>query len=193
MQDLAPEYDAIINLAGIEDQFTSKLSSDDIFDDFDKAICTQTCSNIPLTHMIAKMLAPNGYVAYPAKLQGFYQGSSDAAEKVGDSKAMAPMDYIAHMVTMKQGLDLACDRDMEQVIHQNTCVNMLLFTEDTMVRKKDKYGDPKVLKVKETKLEGIAGLLKHWAGGDARPENGSFVSFDFSQNKKGKIIMPVLH
>ena len=37
--------------------------------------------------------------------------------------------------------------------------------------------------------EGVATLLKMWASGDNRPENGGFVGFR-SEGKRGKIIYP---
>ena len=46
------------------------------------------------------------------------------------------------------------------------------------------------MKVFQRKLQAIAKLLKYWSKGDGRPENGSFVGFDFSYAKNASVILP---
>ena len=74
-------------------------------------------------------------------------------------------------------MDLSVERQVEEVIYENAIVNVVLFEE--LIKEKAKK-NPTEAKIFQRKLKGIAKMLKYWASGDGRPENGSFVSFDFS-------------
>lgn len=87
----------------------------------------------------------------------------------------------------KQALDLASDREVEEVIWSNVSVNVLL--NEDLISEKDRKS-PASMKVFNRKQEGIATMLKYWASGEGRPENGSFVGFDFSQYKDGSVVLP---
>lgn len=82
---------------------------------------------------------------------------------------------------------MASDREVEEVIYVNACVNLVLH--EPLISDKGRKSANE-MKVYQRKLEGIAKLLKFWASGEARPENGSFVGFDFSQYKNGSVVLP---
>jgi hypothetical protein len=84
-------------------------------------------------------------------------------------------------------MDLASERDEEEVIWGNVAVNVLLTEE--LITEKDRKS-PAITKVFNRKQEGIATLLKYWASGEGRPENGAFVGFDFSKYKDGSVVLP---
>jgi hypothetical protein len=56
--------------------------------------------------------------------------------------------------------------------------------------KEKKRTNPKEVKVHKNKLNSMAELIKFFATGENRPENGAFVGFDFSMNKRGKVALP---
>lgn len=58
-----------------------------------------------------------------------------------------------------------------------------------MISQKDRKSKVEMKKF-NSKLEGIANMLKYWASGDNTPENGAFVQFDQSLDRKGKITLP---
>lgn len=65
------------------------------------------------------------------------------------------------------------------------------MTEELISEKQRKM--PKEKKRYENKLKSCANLLKYWCVGDNRPENGSFVGFDTSLLKSGKVALPAYH
>ena len=85
---------------------------------------------------------------------------------------------------------MGADREMENIVHQNASINVVLLDHADLIKDKDRFGDAKLFKVKARKQQHIANLIKKWSGGDARPENGAFVGFDTSYSKKGKIVLP---
>jgi hypothetical protein len=86
MLDMSPEFDAIINLAGIDEAYSAKLSSLDIFDEFEKSKATK--SNLLTAHIMSKILAPNGYGVFTANLAAFHQS------KQTEGKRVSPAEYI---------------------------------------------------------------------------------------------------
>lgn len=90
-------------------------------------------------------------------------------------------------VTHKQGIDLAADREVEELLHGNAVVNMILH-EPLITEKARRL--PAEVKVYNRKLEGIAKLMKYWSCGDSRPENGCCVGFDFSYFKNASVVLP---
>jgi hypothetical protein len=97
------------------------------------------------------------------------------------------LNQVVKTVIQKQGIDLASDREVEEVVYVNACVNMVLH--EPLITDKARKSQHE-MKVYKRKLDSIAKLLKYWASGEARPENGSFVGFDFSQYKNGSVVLP---
>jgi hypothetical protein len=131
-----------------------------------------------LAHLAANCLSPNGYVCFNGDVSVFTPSKS--------FKSPFPFQ-IAKSVIHKQGMDLATDREDEELIYGNACVNVLLH--EPMINERDRKSATE-MKIYNRKLEGIAKLLKYWASGDNRPENGSFVGFDFSRYKNASVVLP---
>ena len=86
-------------------------------------------------------------------------------------------------------MDLAEYRTEEQIIWVNAVVNVLM-SEDEVTPKQRKDKNSKIMKRFNNKLRGSANLVKYWATGDNRPGNASFVGFDSSYYKSGKVTLP---
>ena len=75
----------------------------------------------------------------------------------------------------------------EGVIYFNACVNVLMLGLVDCKFNRDLY------RQHNSKLwlnpDGVATLLKMWASGGSRPDNGGYVGFRVD-DKKGKVIMP---
>ena len=87
----------------------------------------------------------------------------------------------------KQGQDLATDRTEEEIIWVNSVVNVLMS--EQLINDKQRKS-PVETKRFDKKLQGCANLLKYWATGDGRPENGSYVGFNTNHYKSGKVTLP---
>jgi hypothetical protein len=75
----------------------------------------------------------------------------------------------------------------EGVIYFNACVNMLMLGLANTKYNRDRF--PQYNSKLWLPLDGVATLLKMWASGGSRPDNGGYVGFR-TEGKKGKIIMP---
>lgn len=80
-----------------------------------------------LVHLAANYLSPNGYVALSGDLNVF-----DPAL----SFKQPSMQQIAKSTIQKQAIDLASDREEEEVIWSNVAINMLLNEE--LISEKDR-------------------------------------------------------
>ena len=69
----------------------------------------------------------------------------------------------------------------------NATINVLL-SEQLISDKKRKQ--PKEMKRFQNKLKSCANMVKYWATGDGRPENSSYVGFDTTPFKSGKVTIP---
>ena len=135
-------------------------------------------SAILLKHLASNFLSPNGYVCFNGDMKVFQ-------EKTSFNEPL--LQQVSKCAIQKLGLDLATDRMDEELIYDNACVNILLH--EPLITDRDRKV-PNELKIYNRKLSSIAQLLKYWASGDGRPENGAVVGFDFSQYKNGSVCLP---
>lgn len=77
----------------------------------------------------------------------------------------------------------------EKLVFANAKINVLVL--GTLRTEKNKKLNPTANYLEWTPVDGIAKLLKMWAMGEHRPENGSFVGF--RTERKGKIIYPTYY
>ena len=75
----------------------------------------------------------------------------------------------------------------EGVIYQNACVNTVMLGLINTQYNRKRY--PSANFMEWLPLDGVTTLLKMWASGGNRPENGAYVGFR-TEGKKGKIILP---
>jgi len=175
------EYDAMINLTGVGQTpapLNLKSDSEELFEEWDRLRRTEMHSSLLLAHLAANYLAPTGYVCFSSDLSVFNPATSFKGPI---------LNQVMKAMIQKQGFDLSSDRQVEEVIYVNACVNLILH--EPLITEKARKS-PIEMKVYNRKLEGIAKLLKFWSSGEARPENGSFVGFDFSQYRNGSVVLP---
>ncbi len=145
--------------------------------------------------MAAHFLSPNGYLAFSTNF--------DSLTPPNDKKLVQPnfLNMMASRVIMQSSVNMSASRSYassltsslnkdniyEGGIYFNTCVNTLLLgpVNTKYLRELYPQANPKLW----LQPDGIATLLKMWARGDSRPENGAFVGFR-TEGKKGKIIFP---
>ena len=185
VREMAPEYDAIVNLAAPPRtyQLESSLTSGyELFDEYERIKRYELYSSLLTAHLAANHLSPDGYVVFKSELAAY---NYDLVPK----KTRRPhlLTFVANSTTTQQAMNLAENRSDEQIVWINAVVNVLM-TEELISEKQRKQ--KKEMKRFENKLKSSATLLKYWATGDNRPENGSFVSFDTSMFKSGKVALP---
>jgi len=132
-----------------------------------------------LTALLTKeCLAPNGYVCIAGHNEAFAKSHMEQT-----------LTYIAKSAQMQVGLTIAESKLNVQdhfILPANGSCNVLTLDDlDTIENKKPAAKkDPKKL----VSMEGVALLLKKYAFGDSRPDNGLFVGFEMS--KKGRVLLP---
>jgi len=139
-------------------------------------------SSMLTAHLATHHLSPDGYVLFKSELSAF---DHTRVSRLQGKPAI--LDFVANSAVAKQAMDLATDRTDQQLVWMNATINLLL-SEQIISEKQRK--NPKEVKKLENKLRGSANLLKYWATGDGRPENGSFVGFRTDYYKSGKVTLP---
>jgi hypothetical protein len=75
----------------------------------------------------------------------------------------------------------------DDLLYQNATVNALFLGKLNTAANRKRY--PSANFLEWVPVDGVANLLKMWASGDNRPENGSFVGFRV-EGKRGKVVFP---
>jgi hypothetical protein len=124
-------------------------------------------------------LSPNGFV-------GFNGGSAEILN--GSPHYIDSLERIAYAVAIKQGLDLSTDRQEEDLVYTNAGVNVVFYPKlMTEKERKARFEMSRYLR----KQKSMSDLVKRWATGDNRPENGCFVGFTL--NKSGRVCLPLYY
>ncbi len=185
LAEMAPEYDAIINVAAMPRSTpiqASLMDGFELFEEYERIKRHKMLSSMLTCHLAATHLSPDGYILFNSQL-----ASLDESKVAKHIPKPAILDFVANATIAKQGSDLGENRTDEQVVWLNAVTNVLMS--EQMITDKQRK-NPKELKRHETRLKGCANLLKYWATGDGRPENGSYVGFNTSYLKSGKVVLP---
>jgi hypothetical protein len=196
--DFTYEVDSIIDLScdvpSIKNQVELK-NSEVIFDQYETMKNERLVPAMLASSMASHFLSPNGYLAFSTTF--------DSLTPPKDKKLVPTnfMDLMTSRVIMQSAVNMAASRSYassltsslnkdniyEGVIYFNTCVNTLLLGPVNTKYTRELYpqANPKLW----IQPEGLATLLKMWARGDSRPENGAYVGFR-TEGKRGKIIFP---
>lgn len=124
LKELAPEYDAIINIAAIprNNPLISKLTDGfELFDEYERIKRYELYSSLLTAHLAAHHLSPDGYILFKSQLASF---NFDLVPKKTEEPNL--LTFVANSTVSKQALDLATDRTDEQIIYLNASVNLLM-------------------------------------------------------------------
>ena len=130
-----------------------------------------------MVHLASQHLSPNGYVVFNGGCPEIFTGANAQVDFV---------ERIARSVSTKQGFDLSIDKQEENIVYANAGINIMLYPRKPVVLKQ--AFKKSELKQQANKTTSIASLIKLWAAGDNRPENGSILGFDV--DKSGKVCLP---
>ena len=139
-------------------------------------------SHLLMTHLASTHLGPDGYILYNSDLASYNPDLVPTA-----NRKQSVIDFVKNATIAKQGSDLAEFRTEEEIVWINNVVNVLM-SEQLITEKQKK--SKKELKRYDNTLKSQANLLKYWCTGDGRPENGSYVGFDSSTLRSGKVSLP---
>ena len=143
-------------MAGHETE--TKIASAEVFAEYEKVQRAEMLSHLMAVHLASNFMSPNGY---------FLQASSK--DSLDDPSRM-PVQAMAKRATMQSCLNLAHIQSKPEIIYVNTAVNVLVLERLLTDKNKKKY--PSKNYMEWTPLEGAANLIKMWAFGEHRPENG---------------------
>jgi hypothetical protein len=155
------------------------------------------------SYLASHFLSPNGYLAYALNFDAFT--SKEQQEQMQKAKKALVrtnfMDLMMNRIVMQSAMNMSASRsyassltsslnkdDIEEgVIYFNSCVNMLFMGLADTKYNREKY--PQYNSKEWLPLDKVAELLKMWASGGNRPDNGGYVGFR-TEGKKGKIVFP---
>jgi len=121
---MAPEYDAIINVAGMGRDTPIQASLTDgfeLFEEYERVKRHKLLSSMLTAHLAATHLSPDGYVLFNSQLASF---NEDLVAKHHAKPAI--LEFIADATVAKQASDLADNRTDENVVWLNAVTNVLL-------------------------------------------------------------------
>ena len=112
MRDFAPDYEAMVNVAGVGREPLEASLADDgelLFEEYERVRKSDMYSSLLLAHLATHHLTADGYLLFNSNLPAF-----NMAQTIGNrNQRQTVLQKIVKAANLKQGLDLSLNRTDE--------------------------------------------------------------------------------
>lgn len=131
-----------------------KIASQQVFEQYEQIQRAEFISTMLLVHLADRWLCPTGYVVF----------NGSKAVKHGDVTNATPLHHVAKGTVMQMGLNLSVLKLREDIVYENTNINIYLC--DTLKQTRNKeLMRPTDYRKDALDMEHVAHMFKYWASG----------------------------